>query len=120
MIAAKKLISMAALTLAVLAAQCVFAAESRITLHVPFAFVVAGRTMPAGAYEVETDDNDMVYVRGGHGAVMVTSIPGSFKPDERPALVFSRRGGSVYLTGIQTADSARNLTPSKAGLALSK
>jgi hypothetical protein len=116
MIAAKKPISMAVLATAVLAAQCVFAAESRITLHVPFAFVVAGRTMPAGEYEVETEDNDMVYVRGGHGAVMVTSLPGSFKRDERPALVFFRRGGSVYLTGIQTADSARSLTPGKANL----
>jgi hypothetical protein len=116
MIVIKKLISLAMLAVCALAAQCAFAVESRITLHVPFSFLVAGRTMPAGEYEVETNDNDVVYVRGGHGAVMVTSLPKSFSRDEKPALVFARRGGNVYLIGVKTADSERSLSVAKADL----
>lgn len=106
-----KLITAAVLSAFTLGSQYVSAAESSITLHVPFAFVVAGKTMPAGAYTVDTDGT-VVAVRGRAGTALVSSGPSAFKPNAKPALIFSRQGSTTYLVGIRTQDDARLINTS--------
>jgi hypothetical protein len=100
------LIGAAFLAVFALASQCLSAAESTITLHVPFAFVVGGKTMPAGAYTVETNGS-VVSVRGNTGSAIVTSGPEAVRPAAQPGLIFARRGGATYLVGVRTEDDAR-------------
>ena len=101
-----QLISTVLLAVFALGSQCVSAAESSITLHVPFAFVISGKTMPAGAYTVETDGS-VVAVRGSAGAAIVASGQELGSRDAAPGLIFSRRGGTAYLVGVRTQEDAR-------------
>jgi hypothetical protein len=101
-----RLIATAFMAVFALASQCVSAADASITLHVPFAFVVGGKTMPAGAYTVETDGS-IVAVRGTAGSAIVTSGPQAFRPAAQPGLIFARRGGATYLVGVRTENDAR-------------
>jgi hypothetical protein len=108
---AYKLIAAAVLSAFALGSQCLYAADSSITLHVPFAFVVNGKTMPAGAYTIDTDGT-VVAVRGSAGTAMVTSGPRNFDANAKPALIFSRQGGTTYLVGVRTEEDARTITAS--------
>jgi hypothetical protein len=103
MISTKRLISTAFLAVSVLAGQCAFGTESAVTLHVPFAFVVAGRTLPAAAYIVEANGS-VVYIHGGGNSVLVTGLPQSQPRYAKPGLIFAQRGGKSYLIGVQTED----------------
>lgn len=103
-----KLISTAFLAFFALASQCVSAAESSMTLQVPFAFVVSGRNMPAGAYTVETDGS-VVAVHGRAGSAIVSSGPQAAGRFTEPGLIFSRRGGTAYLVGVRTEADARSI-----------
>lgn len=105
----QKLINTALLAVSALACQCTFAAESTITLHVPFAFVLAGKTLPAGAYTVDTDGT-VVAVRGTAGTTVVASGPEALDRNAQPALIFARRSGAMYLVGVRTEDDARMIT----------
>jgi hypothetical protein len=103
-----QLISTALLAVFALGSQSVSAAESSITLQVPFAFVVEGKPMPAGLYIVETSGS-VVAIRGSAGSAMVTSGPRSIRRDAAPGLIFSRRGTTTYLVGVRTEDDARSI-----------
>ena len=104
----KRLISTAVFTAFAMATQCAFAADTSITLRVPFAFVVAGRTMPAGAYTIEASGS-VVAVRGSGASVLVAGEPQSFVPYAEPGLIFSRHGGTSYLVGVRTEEETRSI-----------
>ncbi len=88
------------------------AATDSITATVPFAFVVNGRTMPAGAYEVQSSDSSAVlYIRGSKSGAVVASNPGGApNSTDKPGLVFERHGSTTYLVGVRmAAEGNRNL-----------
>ena len=75
--------------------------------NVPFAFVVNGRTLPAGKYIVERDPGSysVILIRGEHKnhalALADTRPDGASDPaGSRPALTFKRDGNQYRLTGI--------------------
>ena len=70
----KKYFSAGLLAFSTLLSLPLHAAQGTIVLTVPFAFVVEGRTLPAGAYAVEETGN-LVYIRGNHAGVIVPSLP---------------------------------------------
>ncbi len=107
----KKLITTALLAFSAVAVQCASGAESSISLQVPFAFVVAGLTMPAGAYTVETSGS-VVSVRGNKSSALVAGGPGAAPHYAEPGLIFVRRSGTEYLIGVQTEDDARSIESS--------
>ena len=89
-----------------------FAATDSISANVPFAFVVNGRTMPAGAYEVENSESGAIlYIRSSKNAVLVASNPANAATSTaKPGLVFEKRGETVYLVGVRlNAEGERNL-----------
>ena len=104
----KKLISTAVAAGFALAAPCAFGAESSVRLQVPFAFVVAGRTMPAGDYTIDASGS-VVSVRGAGSSVLVAGGPETMTSNEQPGLVFARRGGRSYLVGVRTEEGALSI-----------
>ena len=103
MINLKKLGISAAIGVSALLPISAFAAIDSITATVPFAFVVNGRTMPAGAYEVETSESGAIlYIRSSKNAVLVASNPASSAiSTAKPGLVFEKHGQAVYLVGVR-------------------
>lgn len=93
-----------------MASQCASGAENSVIFQVPFAFVVAGRTMPAGSYTVETSGS-IVAVRGSGSSVLVASGPPAIESDLQPGLIFSKHGGASYLVGVRTEDDFRSIGP---------
>jgi hypothetical protein len=75
---------------------------------VPFAFVVNGRTLPAGTYRVEREDMQSSIVllirdaKHQHVGTFVATIPdyGRDPAGSRPALSFTRQGNQYRLSGI--------------------
>jgi hypothetical protein len=84
-----------------------FAGE--LEVKIPFAFVINGKTLPAGQYRVETD-GAMVAIRGEKGtrgsavAQTMTAI-GHDPAGAVPALTFSRSENQVRLTGVWQSNS---------------
>jgi hypothetical protein len=80
-----------------------------LTLHanIPFDFVVAGRTVPAGDYWVgpAANNKSVVLVRNvssGTAALAITFSAPAERPGDRAKawLVFHRYGGDYFLAGI--------------------
>ena len=92
---------MLALVLATTAATSV-ASESRVTFHIPFAFAVGDRTLPAGTYAVQALLPRCLSLTGVEGdeqaaTVMTTSVD-SDRAETRGRLVFRRYGDRLFLT----------------------
>jgi hypothetical protein len=87
-------------------------ADDVARVNIPFPFVVNGRTLPAGPYDVRTDDQDtaIVIVEGRKDArnrAMVVTVTGN-EPEragEPPALTFVHRDGQYQLSVIQETGS---------------
>ena len=85
------------------------ASASALDVKVPFAFVVNGKTLPAGQYRVETEGS-MVLIhgeKGTRGGAVVQTMP-AIGPDPAgkvPALTFSRHENQLRLTGVWQSDS---------------
>jgi hypothetical protein len=67
------------------------ARASTFDFHVPFPFVVHGRTLPAGQYQVD-DTGNVIEIRGSRTGVFVLSTPASgYDPNGSwPVLTFTR------------------------------
>lgn len=102
------------LKIGVLAAACLGVAAgsaraSTLDVKVPFPFVVQGKTMPAGQYQV-TDDDGVVRLRGEkgtHAIDTVLTIPatGSDPGGKHPVLTFKRHENQYRLTGIWESET---------------
>lgn len=92
----------AALAAAILTVQPALA-DSTYTVHVPFNFVVAGKTLPAGDYTVRRGDRAESVTLAGHNNAMIWGAgPGSPNPsDHRVVLTFDRIGASHMLRTVQ-------------------
>jgi len=90
-------------------------AASAMKAHIPFAFVVANRIMPAGDYTVGNNANGsaVLYIRGEGAGVAVLSSP-SMLPSAAAVstgLVFQTRGGQRYLVGVKWSDEPSRSIP---------
>ncbi len=104
----KKIISAAVLAISTIAGHSASAAASAVRLNIPFAFVVAGRTMPAGVYTVGMSGS-VISISGQRSSVLVAGGPRGVSRNAEPGLIFSRRSGTAYLVGVRTDDDARSI-----------
>ena len=107
------------LFLALLAAVCLPAvAQTGVKLDVPFDFIAAGKTLPAGHYAVvpaRSMSRDAWLISNDHTSVMVLSNPvESPATAHNPSLVFWHAGGTYSLVQIWDKEhSGRELLKSK-------
>jgi len=107
------------LFLALLAAVCLPAvAQTGVKLDVPFDFIAAGKTLPAGHYAVvpaRSMSRDAWLISNDHTSVMVLSNPvESPATAHNPSLVFWQAGGTYSLVQIWDKEhSGRELLKSK-------
>jgi hypothetical protein len=74
---------------------------------IPFDFVVRGKTLPAGDYILERDDNQpsLLFIRGKGGVrtsmIVLTEPAGERDPEgDTPALRFTRHGSEYRLEDV--------------------
>ena len=86
------------------AAGCLPAgAQSALKVNIPFNFVAAGKSLPAGEYRVTSmvkSDNEWLITNDQVGAVMLTTRVESPQKTHRLSLVFLQAGGSYSLVQI--------------------
>lgn len=82
-----------------------------LNVRVPFEFVAAGQSFPAGDYRVQRTDNGLIMIQGNGKAAATITVPGALaKPGEATGLKFSSNGGREHLVGVQVEGEAmRNL-----------
>jgi hypothetical protein len=96
--------------LAALAITAKGQAVDQIIVNIPYEFVVAGKTLPAGTYKVNRvsgDDEGALAISSfeNHAAVLVLSSEVSDRTDaEQPSLSFRQVGEQHLLSKIQTAE----------------
>lgn len=83
-------------------------AQAQILVDVPFNFVAAGKSLPAGRYSIEPvfDANRAVWrVTNGSAGVMMLTNPGDLlKTPQRRGMVFLYSDGRFSLTELGTSD----------------
>jgi hypothetical protein len=100
-------VAVALVCLLVPACRC-YAQGPTLVAHVPFAFHVGSKTLPAGKYRVEpvsTGTTVLHVIRqvDGNAVAIVSSIPADAKGTiAAPALVFHRYGDASFLAEICT------------------
>jgi hypothetical protein len=106
-----------ALLLAGLCALTVAAnAQSAIAIaKVPFEFAAGGAMMPPGIYTVDVPDlSGVIMLHGaeGNSIAMLSTFSGATAPTTTAKLLFERRDGMVYLSGVEWPDqSAKVMSP---------
>jgi hypothetical protein len=90
----------------VAAALATNVAKAETTVKVPFSFIVAGKTFPAGLYSIARDEKDHAYVtlvaKGSGQTYSCLLTPGAPDPTERKvALNFDLVGQTHLLQSIQ-------------------
>jgi hypothetical protein len=102
---------------AVLAAACLPAiGQTAMRVNVPFNFIAAGKSLPAGQYRVAQIPTSECawYLSNDHtGTMMITSPVDSTQRTHRPSLLFLRAGGTYSLIQIWNSDSGRDVPQSK-------
>ncbi len=81
--------------------------EDLMVVKVPFPFVVEGRTLPAGQYVVEREDQNspVLLLRGERGNRAFSFVPtvpaaGHDPTGNRPTLSFTREGNQYRLASV--------------------
>ncbi|HTA67915.1 MAG TPA: hypothetical protein VK776_06540 [Bryobacteraceae bacterium] len=78
-----------------------------VTVHIPFAFEAAGKTLPAGDYRVDRGEASSVLVmQDGHGdsAAFLTMAVDRGKQSDGAALVFERHGSALVLSAVRSGN----------------
>jgi len=78
-----------------------------VRADIPFDFAVAGETMPAGHYEIDTRSAAMIVVRGansGRTAIVNTADARTLDRQQEARLVFHRYGDQYFLHQVWTTD----------------
>jgi len=86
-----------------LSATAAFAQVSRVNVTLGFAFVAAGKDMPAGAYVVEADQGKVTLSPTGKGSPVVMSVVtrlGRHDNDAEPELIFDKVDGKLFLSEL--------------------
>ena len=93
---------LAASALAVPSSVLAASPANTLSVHVPFAFVMAGQQFDAGDYRVHQSDNGVICVQGEGKAAMAISVPSSTaKPGAPSSLQFSKDDEQEHLVGVQ-------------------
>ena len=83
--------------------------SDQIQVNIPYEFVVAGKTLPAGTYRVNrlTDADEQTLVLSSYDSrarVMVLSTTVESTQAHKPEVRFEQIGGQHFLNKIETAD----------------
>ena len=95
--------TMLTLTLVIAAATAMAQTPEKITVHAPFEFTVADKTLPAGDYTITPLASNRLLIRSDDGreALIATTFEIEAKESPRPAsLVFERYGDRYFLSQI--------------------
>lgn len=89
-------------------------APDRIVVKVPFSFVAAGQTFPAGEYKIirlrDEEPRILILINNENRDNLVTLLPESQQPAYgKPQLAFATVGGEHFLSRIETADHTYTL-----------
>jgi hypothetical protein len=100
------------LVLSSMAATQVARAQESMVVDIPFAFVAANATLPAGEYRVQKlDGNSAVLLihcwDANASALVITNAAQAKEPQSESKLVFKRYGNSYFLSQVWTAGSIR-------------
>jgi hypothetical protein len=81
-----------------------------VVVKIPFEFVVAGKTLPAGTYTVKraSENNERVFVIDNfdnHTSVLVITSEAKHGLADKPAVTFRQVGGQYLLNKIETASN---------------
>lgn len=100
--------------LAVASASIAQTKPGDLTVDVPFAFVVAGKQLPAGHYTVNMDTNFVRITTAGAG-VMITTHAASRNTGDGTKVVFHRYGDTYFLSSMWVSGNniGRELLPSR-------
>jgi hypothetical protein len=111
----------AALLLA--ASACIAQTKGDVVATIPFPFVVAGHTLPAGRYIVSPMSPNSVRLHESTGPGMLVLMNAAQRPrsDDSSKLVFHRYESTYFLSQvwITGSDQGRELRPSNAELEMS-
>ena len=99
----------ALLVLAGLAISAKAQSSDKLSVHVPYEFVVAGKTLPAGTYRVtrvsDTDDRALALTSfENRASALVVSSEVEASPNDNPSFTFQQIGGQHFLSKIQTGE----------------
>jgi hypothetical protein len=113
----KQLFTLLALGL-LFATASAYAQTVALKANVPFNFIVAGKTLPAGEYTVQSlgSIERVLLIRGSDKSQMVVvNSCASAKPSDTSKLIFHRYGDRYFLSQIWTAGytSGAELPPSR-------
>ena len=87
-----------------------YAGSTVLETKIPFPFVVGSRTLPAGDYSIQRDDDmsGALIIRGEHGvnasAILNTRATDSVRADAHAALEFRRVENQYRLSAVRTGD----------------
>jgi hypothetical protein len=90
-------------------------ASERLTVNVPFSFVVGSKEFTAGHYRVEQDNDGIIIVQGEGQGAAVMSIPAELeRTGPATGLRFTANESRKYLTGVQVEGEGSRAIPVKA------
>ena len=101
---------------ALLVAACLpVVGQTAIRVDIPFNFVAAGKSLPAGHYRVARVPISKCawYISNGHISANMLTLAESTRNSHRPSLVFLRAGGTYSLVKIRTDYSGWDIPQSK-------
>ena len=90
-------------------------ASEKLTVDVPFAFVVGSQEFSAGHYRVAENNDGTIYVQGEGKGAAVLSVPGDMaRAGAATGLRFTANQSREYLTGVQVEGESNRSIPVKA------
>jgi hypothetical protein len=93
----------------------------QIAVKLPFAFVVNGKTLPAGSYTVKRYSQqpfDALILTSDNGGTSVFVLPSEIEgvSDAKPKVRFHMVGDQHFLSAIQTEDYVYNFSVSRSAI----
>lgn len=92
-------------------------AQGRSRATIPFDFRVGSALLPAGAYDIESNDSHAIWFRNlsGHGTAVALAMTTSGETQPAVKLVFNRYGNQYFLSETLAAngESDKKFAPSK-------
>ena len=90
-------------------------ASERLTVDVPFAFVVGNKEFSAGHYRVAENNDGTIFVQGEGQGAAVLSLPADMaRAGAATGLRFTANQSREYLTGVQVEGESNRSIPVKA------
>jgi hypothetical protein len=114
-------IATAAFALAALAAGAKALASDQLIVNIPYEFVAAGKTLPAGTYRVNRLDDAsgsqlVLSSYENRVGVVVVSTEREDARGDKPSFTFQEIGGQHFLSRIETAEHIFTIPVSKSAV----